>query len=91
MVFKNSFEAPKDFQQLRYLKCRSRAKKKDKPTATNIADEMLHVLEMVKDHPFVQKVEHTKNHIPSIILYGVKSKWLTFSISFRRLNPQEWE
>jgi hypothetical protein len=25
---------------------------------------------MVKDHPFVQKVEHIKNHILSIILYG---------------------
>jgi hypothetical protein len=24
----------------------------------------------VKDHPFVQKVEHIKNHILSIILYG---------------------
>jgi hypothetical protein len=52
MVFENSFDAHKDFQQLRDLKCRNRAKKKDKPTATNIADEMLHVLEMVKDHPF---------------------------------------
>jgi hypothetical protein len=57
MVFENSFDAHKDFQQLRDLKCRNRAKKKDKPTATNIADEMLHVLEMVKDHPFVQKVD----------------------------------
>lgn len=45
---------PKTFSD---LKCRNRAKKKDKPTATIIADEMLHVLEMVKDHPFVQKVE----------------------------------
>ena len=70
MVFENSFDAHKDFYQLRDLKCRNRAKKKDKPAATNIADEMLHVLEMVKDHPFVQKVEHIKNHILSIILYG---------------------
>jgi hypothetical protein len=27
---------------------------------------------MVKDHPFVQKVEHIKNHILSIILYGAE-------------------
>ena len=34
MVFENSFDAPKDFQQLRDLKCRNHAKKKDKPSAT---------------------------------------------------------
>ena len=38
----------------------------------NVADDILNVLCMVKDHPFIQKVEQSKNNVPSIILYSYK-------------------
>jgi hypothetical protein len=36
----------------------------------SFADDILNVLSMVKDHPFIQKVEQSKNNVPSIILYS---------------------
>jgi hypothetical protein len=36
----------------------------------NVDDDILNVLSMVKDHPFIQKVEQSKNNVPSIILYS---------------------
>ena len=37
---------------------------------SNVADEVLEVLKMLNENDFVQKVEHTKGQIPSIILYN---------------------
>ena len=35
----------------------------------NVADEILDVLGMVNDHPFVQTIIHNKDQVPNIILY----------------------
>jgi hypothetical protein len=38
--------------------------------SVDVADEVLEVLKMLNENDFVQKVEHTKGQIPSIILYN---------------------
>ena len=35
----------------------------------NVADELLQVLAMMNDHPFVQQVIHRKDQVPAIICY----------------------
>ena len=35
----------------------------------NIADEILEILGMVNEHPFVQTVIHNKDHVPNVICY----------------------
>ena len=69
MVLTYEANAPKDIQQLRGLKHRNEKKTKT-TTGNNIADEVLQVWSMLNDNNFVQKVEHAKGHIPSIILYN---------------------
>ena len=69
MVLTDEANAPKDIQQLRGLKHRNEKKTKT-TTGNNIADEVLQVWSMLNDNNFVQKVEHAKGHIPSIILYN---------------------
>ena len=47
-------------------------KKKERvarPNRLNVADEILHVLGMVNDNPFVQTINHNKDQVPNIILY----------------------
>lgn len=68
MVLTDEANAPKDIQQLRDLIHRNEKKTKT-TTGNNIADEVLQVLSMLNDN-FVQKVEHAKDQIPSIILYS---------------------
>jgi hypothetical protein len=69
MVFKDEANSPRDLQQLRDLKYRTEGKSTTS-NGNNVADDILNVLSMVKDHPFIQKVEQSKNNVPSIILYS---------------------
>jgi hypothetical protein len=69
MVLKDEENAPRDLQQLRDLKYRTECKSATS-NGNNVADDILNVLSMVKDHPFIQKVEQSKNNVPSIILYS---------------------
>jgi hypothetical protein len=66
MVLIDKANAPKDIQQLRDLKHRNEKKTKT-TTGNNIADEVLQVLSMLNDNNFVQKVEHAKGQLSSII------------------------
>ena len=69
MVLKDEANAPRDLQQLRDLKYRTEGKSATS-NGNNVADDILNVLSMVKNHPFIQKVEQSKNNVPSIILYS---------------------
>ena len=62
----DSINAPKDTKQIRNAKYRN--KQKEKPMySKNVADELLQVLAMMNDHPFVQQVIHRKDQVPAII------------------------
>ena len=65
MNLNNSVEAPKDTRQIKNAK--SREKKKTTQPRNNIADEILAVLSMMNEHPFVQQVIHKKGQVLSII------------------------
>lgn len=67
MNLNNSMDAPKDTRQIKNAK--SREKKKTMQPTNNIADEILEVLNMMNDHPFVQQVIHNKGQVPSIIYH----------------------
>lgn len=67
MNLNNSMDAPKDTRQIKNAK--SREKKKTMQPTNNIADEILEVLNMMNDHPFVQQVIHKKGQVPSIICH----------------------
>jgi hypothetical protein len=69
MVLKDEANAPRDLQQLHDLKYRTEGKSATS-NRSNVADDILNVLSMVKDHPFIQKVEQSNNNVPSIILYS---------------------
>jgi hypothetical protein len=56
MVLKDEANAPTDLQQLHDLKYRTEGKSATN-NGNNVADDILNVLSMVKDHPFIQKVE----------------------------------
>ncbi|CAC5380483.1 unnamed protein product [Mytilus coruscus] len=67
----NSMTAPHDTKQ---IKMQNTGKKKaNQPSnSNNIADEILEVLSMLNDHPFVQQVIHKKGQVPSILCYTEK-------------------
>jgi hypothetical protein len=84
MVFKDEANSPRDLQQLRDLKYRTEGKSTTS-NGNNVADDILNVLSMVKDHPFIQKVEQSKNNVPSIILYSYE-QMLPASICVGRIT-----
>ena len=71
MVLENSFEAPKDFKQVRNVKYQqSRKDTKNKiGHKNNLADEVLHCISMVDSHEFVQHCSKTKDLMPNFICY----------------------
>ena len=71
MVLENSFEAPKDFKQVRNVKYQqSRKYTKNKiGHKNNLADEVLHCISMVDSHEFVQHCSKTKDRMPNFICY----------------------
>ena len=46
-----------------------RKEKTERVNRLNIADEILEVLAMVNDHPFVQSIIHNKDQVPNVICY----------------------
>jgi hypothetical protein len=69
MVLKDEANAQRDLQQLRDLKYRIEGKSATS-RGNNVADDILNVLSMVRDHPFIQKVDQSRNNVPSIILFS---------------------
>ena len=66
----DSLTCPRDFGVIRSKK--KYEKKKDKETIStksNIADEILEVIGMVNENPYVQSIVHNKDQVPSIICY----------------------
>ena len=61
---------PRDSKQIRNLKYRMKvADTIDKRLGSNIADEVLEVIQMKDSHPFVQSIGHLKDQVPTVICY----------------------
>ena len=67
MNLNNSLEASKNIKQIKNAKYRDK-KRTTQPT-NNIADEILAVINMTSNHPYVQQMIHTKDQIPSVICH----------------------
>ena len=66
----DSLNCARDFQVIRNQKFEQKIKDKiGRAYRVNIADEILKVLGMVNDHPFVQTIIHNKDQVPNIICY----------------------
>ena len=58
----------RDFRVVKYIKYQQKRKEKtERVNRLNIADEILEVLGMVNEHPFVQTVIHNKDQVPNVI------------------------
>ena len=68
MVEEDSIIAPKNFQQLRDIKYREKVKS-GVQHGNNIADDLLRVMDMLTSNAYVQKVEQSKNRVPTVFLY----------------------
>ena len=89
-VLKDEANAPRDLQQLRDLKYRTEGKSATSK-GNNVADDILNVLSMVKDHPFIQKVEQSKNNVSSIILYNYEQTVILKSARDSPEQPGYWK
>ena len=59
-----------EFRVINNLKYEEKKKERvARANRLNVADEILDVLGMVNDHPFVQTIIHYKDQVPGIILY----------------------
>ena len=66
----DSLNCAKDFRVINNLKYEEKKKERvARANRLNVADEILDVLGMVNDHPFVQTIIHNKDQVPNIILY----------------------
>ena len=66
----DSLNCARDFQSIRNQKYEQKKKEKQtRANRVNIADEILEVLGMVNDHPFVQTIIRNKDQVPNIICY----------------------
>jgi hypothetical protein len=65
MNLNNSLEAPTNTKQIKNAKYRDK-KRTTQPT-NNIADEILAVINMTSNHPYVQQMIHTKDQIPNAV------------------------
>lgn len=66
----DSLNCARDFAVVKNIKYEEKRKEKQsRSNRVNIADEILDVLGMVNDHPFVQTIIHNKDQVPNIILY----------------------
>ena len=60
----------RDFRVVKNVKYEQKRKEKtERVNRLNIADEILEVLGMVNDHPFVQSLMHNKDQVPNVICY----------------------
>jgi hypothetical protein len=65
-------DCPRDFKVVKNIKYKSKQKVQHTNKCNqrdNIADEILEVLSMINDHPYVQTFIHHKDKVPSIICY----------------------
>ena len=67
----DSFNMPRNTKQIRNLKYRKERREREQThhQNNNVADEILEVIAMLNDHPFVQEIIHSKEMVPSIICY----------------------
>ena len=66
----DSMNCARDFRVIRNQKYNARKREKSNFTRNNnVADEILDVLGMLNEHPYVQTVIHNKLQVPSIICY----------------------
>ena len=80
--------APINLQQLCDFKYRTK-EKSSTTKANNIADDILNVISMVKDHQFIQIIEHSKNIYGPVHseLFRAKSfVWVRGSVRFGNIN-----
>ena len=89
MVLDNSFDAPKDFKQVRNVKYNLLKKHEgNSGKKNNLADEMLECLSMVDSCEFVQHFCKTKGKMPNIVCYTEdQQKDLMFFLSQKREYP----
>ena len=60
----------RDFRVIKNLKYQEKKKEKiARSNRMNVADEILEVLGMVNEHPYVQSIIHNKDQVPNIICY----------------------
>ena len=66
----DSMTCARDFRVVKNVKYEQKRKEKtERVNRLNIADEILEVLGMVNDHPFVQSIIHNKDQVPNVICY----------------------
>ena len=66
----DSMTCARDFRVVKNIKYQQKRKEKtERVNRLNIADEILEVLGMVNEHPFVQTVIHNKDQVPNVICY----------------------
>ena len=66
----DSLNGARDFRVIKNLKYQQKKKEKiARSNRVNVADEILEVLGMVNEHPFVQTIIHNKDQVPNIICY----------------------
>ena len=66
----DSLNCARDFRVVRNQKQNEKKKTKSSHSnRDNIADEILDVISMVNDHPYVQTIIHNKDKVPSVICY----------------------
>ena len=69
----DSMNFARDFRVIKNLKYQQKQKEKiARSNRVNVADEILEVLGMVNEHPFVQTIIHNKDQVPNIICYTNK-------------------
>ena len=73
----DSMNCARDFRVIKNLKYQQKQKEKiARSNRVNVADEILEVLGMVNEHPFVQTIIHNKDQVPNIICIQT-NKFLT--------------
>lgn len=66
----DSLNCARDFRVIKNQKYEQKKKEKiSRTNKVNVADEILEVLGMVNEHPFVQTIVHNKDQVPNVICY----------------------
>ena len=68
----DSSNCPRDYRVIRNAKQRARKEGFENKPVSNVADEILEVIAMLQDHPFVQTIIHHKDEVPSVICYTIE-------------------
>jgi len=65
----DSMTGARDTRLISNVKYNEKRKSANKRNQANVADDILEVLGMINEHPFVQTIIHNKEQVPSIICY----------------------